>query len=199
MNETWILASGSPRRRELLAILGVPFLVKVTDSEEKITSEDPQMVTEELSEQKALAVAQMCREQMVQGDRVIVLGFDTVVSARGRILGKPKDRKEAGQMIGLLQGDSHMVYTGVTILVLESNQPIKKTFSVGTRVMVAPMTKEEIEAYLDTDEPYDKAGAYGIQGGFARYIEGIEGDYFNVVGLPVHKVYEELKELSSVL
>lgn len=157
------------------------------------------MVTEELSEQKALAVAQMCREQMVQGDRVIVLGFDTVVSARGRILGKPKDRKEAGQMIGLLQGDSHMVYTGVTILVLESNQPIKKTFSVGTRVMVAPMTKEEIEAYLDTDEPYDKAGAYGIQGGFARYIEGIEGDYFNVVGLPVHKVYEELKEFSSVL
>jgi septum formation protein len=117
-----------------------------------------------------------------------------VVAADGEILGKPKNREDARQMISLLQGRTHMVYTGVTLLLCQNGQMENLTFSEGTKVKVAPMSEKEIEDYIDTDEPYDKAGAYGIQGAFSKYIEGIEGDYFNVVGLPVHRVYEEMKK-----
>ena len=163
-----ILASGSPRRKELLQMLEVPFQVLVSDTKEVITKNEPAEVTKELSYQKAMAVA----GQVEEG---IIIGADTVVSIDGKILGKPADKEEAREMIYKLQGKSHMVYTGVT-------------------VNVAPMTENEIEAYISTEEPYDKAGAYGIQGLFGKFIEGIEGDYFNVVGLPVHRLYEELKK-----
>lgn len=181
-----ILASQSPRRRELFGHLGMEFEVLVSDEEETITSEDPASVTEELSEQKARAVA-------AKVDEGVVIGADTVVAIDGRILGKPVDRADAGRMISLLQGRSHMVYTGVTILAVKDGEVVcRRTFSEGTKVHVAPMTDEEISNYLNTDEPYDKAGAYGIQGVFSKHIAGIEGDYFNVVGLPVHRVYKEM-------
>ena len=183
-----VLASKSPRRQELLGMLGIPFEVKVSDAEEIITHTDPAKVTEELSLQKAEAVAREISE-------VIVIGADTVVAVDDKILGKPKDKEDARAIIHLLQGRSHMVYTGVKILVKGNDVQRIETFSEGTKVKVASMSEEEIETYIASEEPYDKAGAYGIQGIFSKYIEGIEGDYFNVVGLPVHRLYQELKTI----
>ena len=186
--EKIILASQSPRRRELMEMLGLPFEVMVSEAEEKITGTDPAAVTEELSARKAAAVAAEIREG-------IVIGADTVVALQGRILGKPADRAGAEAMIRSLQGQSHMVYTGVTLIRKRDGHTETRTFSEGTRVHVAAMSDSEIQAYLDTDEPYDKAGAYGIQGIFGKHIAGIEGDFYNVVGLPVHRLYQELKKL----
>ena len=180
-----VLASKSPRRKELLQLLGLPFEVIVSEEEEIITSTNPAKVTEELACQKAAAVADLL-------DGGIVIGADTVVAADGKILGKPKDRAEARAMITMLQARSHMVYTGVC-LVDSADREHSLCFLTGTKVNVAPMTEEEVEEYIRTEEPYDKAGGYGIQGLFAKYIEGVEGDYFTVVGLPVHALYEALK------
>lgn len=182
-----ILASGSPRRKELLQMLEVPFEVLVSDTKEVITKNEPAEVTKELSYQKAMAVA----GQVEEG---IIIGADTVVSIDGKILGKPADKEEAREMIYKLQGKSHMVYTGVTVIAKSDDMVSASSFAEGTKVNVAPMTENEIEAYISTEEPYDKAGAYGIQGLFGKFIEGIEGDCFNVVGLPVHRLYEELKK-----
>lgn len=185
-----ILASQSPRRRELMELIGFPFSVRVSDGEETITSHDPAAVTEELSWQKAQAVA----AELDDVQEIIVIGADTVVSVEGQILGKPASKDEARSMIRTLQGRDHMVYTGVTILgrsALHSDRC--ETFSEGTRVTVASMSEDEIESYISTEEPYDKAGAYGIQGTFARFIQGISGDYYNVMGLPVHRLYKQLK------
>ena len=185
-----ILASGSPRRKELLQMLEVPFEVLVSDTKEVIIKNEPAEVTKELSYQKAMAVA----GQVEEG---IIIGADTVVSIDGKILGKPADKEEAREMIYKLQGKSHMVYTGVTVIAKSDDMVSASSFAEGTKVNVAQMTENEIEAYISTEEPYDKAGAYGIQGLFGKFIEGIEGDYFNVVGLPVHRLYEELKNLIS--
>lgn len=182
----YILASKSPRRKELLQLLDIPFEIIISDEEEVVTSTDPAKVTEELSFQKALAVAKQIKEG-------IVIGADTVVAVDGKILGKPKDKDDARRMISLLQGRSHMVYTGVS-LVDAANKEHNKSFHVGTKVNVASMSEEEIEKYVSTKEPYDKAGSYGVQGLFAKHIEGLEGDYFNVVGLPIHTLYDSLKE-----
>lgn len=120
----------------------------------------------------------------------VVIGADTVVAADGRILGKPKNREEAASMIRLLAGRTHHVYTGVTVISISSGEQI--TFSECTEVEVYPMTEKQIERYVATGEPMDKAGAYGIQGYFAAYVKGIRGDYNNVVGLPVARVCQEL-------
>lgn len=181
-----ILASGSPRRKELLQMLEVPFEVLVSETEEKITKNEPAEVTKELSYQKAMAVAG-------QVDEGIIIGADTVVSIAGEILGKPENMEAARKMIQKIQGKSHMVYTGVTVIAKAGETVSASSFAEGTKVNVAPMTEGEIEKYIATNEPYDKAGAYGIQGLFGKFIEGIEGDYFNVVGLPVHRLYQELK------
>lgn len=171
-------------------MLGIPFEVMVSDTEEIITHTDPAKVTEELSIQKAEAVARGITD-------AIVIGADTVVAVDDQILGKPRDKEDARAMISLLQGRSHMVYTGVTILVKEKEIQRTETFSEGTKVNVAPMSGEEIETYITSEEPYDKAGAYGIQGTFSKFIEGIQGDYFNVVGLPVHRLYKGLGEIGT--
>lgn len=182
-----ILASASPRRRDLLQQVGITPEIIPADVEEVITSTQPEQVVMELSAQKAKAVA---GQLAGSGQNVAVLGADTVVAADGRILGKPKDRQEAVQMLELLSGRSHQVYTGVTLV--DGNSGKTKTFAEKTLVQVAPLTTQQIEAYVDTGEPMDKAGAYGIQGLFAAYIEGISGDYNNVVGLPVGRVCREL-------
>ncbi len=189
-----ILASGSPRRRELLTLIGVPFKVIKSDAPEIITKTDPGEIVMELSMQKALDVY----NKITEGSP-IVLGADTIVCLDGKVLGKPADREDAKRMIRALQGRTHSVFTGVTLLGNINNageNGIKKeTFFRETKVMVHSMSDEEIEGYLDTGEPYDKAGAYGIQGAFAAYVDGIEGDYTNVVGLPVSAVYQALKKL----
>ena len=170
-----ILASASPRRRELLEQIGLNFEVIPSTCEEMITKENPGEVVEELSRQ-------------------IVIGSDTVVYHAGRILGKPVDREDARAMLQGLQGDAHSVFTGVTVIRKENGNKNCHTFFQETQVYVLPMTGEEIEQYLDTKEPMDKAGAYGIQGRFAAWIEKIEGDYNTVVGLPVSALWQVLKK-----
>ena len=199
-NKKIILASGSPRRKELLAQIGLSFTVRVSEADEHTEETKPEKLVCILSERKTLAVWDELTEE--EKKESILIGADTVVAVDDRILGKPADETEAFQMIELLQGRSHQVYTGVTILRQGGLQPLeegtgtcgiqKKQFFEKTDVLVYPMSEEEITAYVKTGEPLDKAGAYGIQGSFAAYIQGINGDYSNVVGLPVGRLYHEL-------
>ena len=183
-----ILASASPRRRELLTQIGLDFTVIPAIGEEKAAKKIPSEMVEELSLEKAKEVA----AQVTDG---IIIGADTVVCQNGAIIGKPKDEEDAKQMLKALQGETHSVFTGVTFLVMENGTEVARhTFSQETRVYLYEMTDEEIQAYIATGEPMDKAGAYAIQGRFAAYVEGIEGDYNNVVGLPVSALWQELKE-----
>lgn len=199
-NKKIILASGSPRRKELLSQIGLSFTVRVSEADEHIEETKPEKLVCILSERKALAVWDELTEE--EKKESILIGADTVVAVDDRILGKPADETEAFQTIKLLQGRSHQVYTGVTILWQGGLQPLwegtstcsiqKKQFFEKTDVLVYPMSEDEITAYVKTGEPLDKAGAYGIQGSFAAYIQGINGDYSNVVGLPVGRLYHEL-------
>ncbi|RHV47103.1 septum formation protein Maf [Lachnospiraceae bacterium OM04-12BH] len=199
-NKKIILASGSPRRKELLSQIGLSFTVRVSEADEHTEETKPEKLVCILSERKALAVWDELTEE--EKKESILIGADTVVAVDDRILGKPADETEAFRMIELLQGRSHQVYTGVTILRQGGLQPLeegtgtcgiqKKQFFEKTDVLVYPMSEEEITAYVKTGEPLDKAGAYGIQGSFAAYIQGINGDYSNVVGLPVGRLYHEL-------
>ena len=184
-----ILASGSPRRKELLEQIGIMPVISPSRIEEVVTSSVPEQVVLELSSQKAEDVMSRCPVGSV------VLGADTVVAIDGMILGKPKSHGEACEMIRRIQGRSHQVHTGVAILLKEETGLRQKHFTVKTDVMVFPMTEEEIREYGESEEPMVKAGAYAIQGRFAAYIQGISGDYSNVVGLPVGRVYQELKAL----
>lgn len=189
-----ILGSGSPRRKELLSQIGVPFEVRVSEKEEIYTQTIPKEIVKELALMKAENVA-----SELQAKNTIVIGADTVVVHQDQILGKPKDEQDAFRMIQSLQGDVHQVYTGVAILDFDGNgEKTVISHAVETRVSVNPMSKEEIWKYVQSKEPMDKAGAYGIQGKFSAFIEKIEGDYFNVVGLPVSYVYQMLKQLGEL-
>lgn len=185
-----ILASASPRRRELMELAGYEFEIKVSHKEEKYQSTEPDEIVKELSLLKAEDIAEQTNQQ-----DLIVIGADTVVAHNGKILGKPHSKEDAFQMIKGFQGDKHQVYTGVTILRFDSNgNKIVVNHAVKTDVYVNPMTDQEIMAYIESEQVMDKAGAYGIQGKFAIHIEKIEGDYYNVVGLPVSYIYEALKK-----
>lgn len=191
MQKKMILASASPRRSELMAQAGYTFEVQVSHKEEVYQSTEPDEIVKELSLLKARDVAQ----QYAKAD-TIVIGADTVVAYQGKILGKPRDLEDAFQMIKSFQGDRHQVYTGVAILAYdaEGNCTVKN-HAVRTDVYVNSMVDEEIRTYINSDSVLDKAGAYGIQGRFAIHIEKIEGDYYNVVGLPISYIYEQLKEV----
>lgn len=200
MSRKVILGSASPRRRELLAQIGARFEVRTSGREEVYHSTVPEEIVRELAIMKAENVAEdLADEQGRTPEDTIVIGADTIVVLDGKILGKPKDEKDAADMIRALQGRSHEVYTGVAILDYdargEKNVSVR---AVGTKVYVNSMDEAEISAYIDTGEPMDKAGAYGIQGRFAAYIDRIEGDYYNVVGLPVSYVYQALKRLGAL-
>ncbi len=181
-----ILASASPRRRELLTQAGFVFTVKVSDAEEIITEKEPDKIVRELAFLKAKAVA-------ASEEDALVIGADTIVAAEGKVLGKPHSREEAFSMLSMLQGKTHQVYTGVALFTKKAEKETQKVFAEKTEVTFYPMTEKEIWDYIDTGEPMDKAGAYGIQGRAAVYVEKICGDYNNVVGLPVARLYQELK------
>lgn len=183
-----VLASQSPRRRELLSRVGIKFRAVPSTVEERITKTAPDEVVRELSFQKAEDVASG------EAEGVWVLGADTVVALDGKILGKPADAREAKAMLRHLSGRSHSVYTGVTLYRRMDGKTTAETFSEETKVTFYPMTEEEIDRYVDSGDPMDKAGAYGIQGPAAAFIRRIEGDYNNVVGLPVAAVYQRWKE-----
>lgn len=184
-----ILASASPRRRELMEQAGYEFEIQVSHKEEAYTSTAPDEIVKELAHLKAKDIA-----EQNEAKNLVVIGADTVVAHKGMILGKPKSREDAFQMIHGFQGDKHQVYTGIAILSYDENgTEMVINQAVKTDVYVNPMTDAEIWKYIDTDHVMDKAGSYGIQSGFAIHIEKIEGDYFNVVGLPISYIYNVLK------
>ncbi len=188
----YVLASGSPRRKELLHRIVDDFDVIPATGEENPVSEEPDKIVEELSFQKASEIFN--RIFTDGGSNDIVIGSDTVVSYNHRVLGKPADKDDATRMIGMLSGNTHEVYTGVTVFYVKNGSPESFTFSEKTSVRVADMSSEEIAEYVESGEPDDKAGAYAVQGLFAKYIYGIDGDYYNVMGLPVARLYHELKK-----
>lgn len=188
-----ILASASPRRRELMAMAGYEFEVQVSHKEEVYSATEPGEIVKELSLLKADDIASMNEKKSL-----VIIGADTVVAHDGKILGKPQSEQDAFDMIKGYQGDKHQVYTGVAILSYdEEGKETVINHAVKTDVYVNEMKDEEIWNYIHNDNVMDKAGAYGIQSGFAIHIEKIEGDYFNVVGLPISYVYEELKKLQK--
>lgn len=186
-NAGLILASGSPRRKELLEMTGHLLEIIPSSADETTDETAPDKLVEELSSRKASDAAGKIKDG-------IVLGADTVVSIDGTILGKPEDEQDAERMLKMLSGRTHQVFTGVTLISVKNGKiEWSETFSEKTDVTVIPMTDEEIGEYVMSREPLDKAGAYGIQGFFGKYISRIEGDYFNVVGLPLSHVYQALR------
>ena len=210
-NVRLVLASASPRRRELLSQIGLEFTVMPSTKEENAKTTEAGALVQELSRQKAVdiweqlsggqgqnpdadqeQISEETQEPNLNGKRqpeLLVIGADTVVCCEGKILGKPHSREAAAEMLTALQGRSHEVYTGVTLY----SQSETVTFFECTQVEFYPMTEVEISEYIDSKEPMDKAGAYGIQGLGARFVKDIRGDYNNVVGLPVGRLYQELK------
>lgn len=197
MGKRIILGSASPRRRELLAQIGVEFEVRVSNKEEVYESSVPEEIVKELALMKAENTA---GEAAGDGLRdTVIIGADTIVVLDGKILGKPADEADAVSMLSALQGRRHDVYTGVAVLDYgEDGEKRIFNYSVGTAVYVNAMTDAEIRAYVGTKDPLDKAGAYGIQGRFAAHIDRIEGDYYNVVGLPVSRLYRTLREIEAI-
>lgn len=179
-----ILASASPRRKELLTLAGVNFTVEVADADE--TLEDgvtPDEAVKQLAEIKARAVFEQHADS-------VVIGADTVVAVDGKILGKPKNYEEANEMLNLLSGRKHFVFTGVCLM----SQEKTTVFCQKTAVEFYPLSQNEIDEYIASNDCYDKAGGYGIQTNGCVLVKGIEGDYFNVVGLPVSETVRALKE-----
>lgn len=211
MGKRIILGSASPRRRELLAQIGVEFEVQVSDKEEVYQSSIPEEIVKELALMKAENVAEetggdpdpdAAKKLTLHAGGLrdtVIIGADTIVVLDGKILGKPADEADAVSMLNALQGRRHDVYTGVAVLDYNKNGE-KRIFnySVGTAVYVNVMTEAEIRDYVETKDPLDKAGGYGIQGRFAAHIDRIEGDYYNVVGLPVSRLYRTLQEIEAI-
>lgn len=198
-----ILASKSPRRKELLSRIGIEYECIVSEAEEKTTESSPDKVVAELSRQKAENIFEIIRAGERDNSPMVIIGADTVVACDSNIMGKPKDKQDAGRMLKLLEGRSHSVWTGVTLLFINidkngnysENKVISETYACETKVYMYHVSDNEIEEYIKTEEPLDKAGAYGIQGIAAKFIEKIEGDYNNVVGLPVSALYQRIKNI----
>lgn len=176
-----ILASKSPRRKELLSFITTDFAVKSADVDETL----PQGITPD----KAVEYLSKIKAEPFKNENNIVIGADTVVALDGKILGKPRDDADAFATLKMLSGREHSVFTGVSVIKGEKIE----TFSVQTKVKMFELTDEEIEEYIATDEPFDKAGSYGIQGKGSLLVEKIDGDYFNVVGLPISRLNRVLK------
>lgn len=185
-----ILASSSPRRKQLLETIGLPFTVISSQVDENLDSAiSPYDWVKEISARKAYAVL-----PQIEGE-CVVIGADTIVTYMGRILQKPKNVDDAEKMLRSLQGKCHTVYTGLTLLFREADGSVEESTCVNsTDVTMHNLTEQEIDAYAHTGESMDKAGAYGIQGKGAVLIEGIHGDYYTVMGLPIPQLYLMLKQ-----
>jgi len=194
-----VLASASPRRQELLRNAGIPFVVQPTNIPEvPRPAEAPRAFAERMAREKALTVFRQHPDDFV-------LGADTIVIVDAEILGKPRDAADAARMLRLLSGRRHQVTTGICLLGPQPRTEIRQletgfedVRSETTIVTVAALSDDDIRSYISTGEPMDKAGAYAIQGRASRWISHIEGDYFNVVGLPVSLVYKMLRERGVV-
>lgn len=193
MFQSYILASASPRRKELLSRIGFEFTVIPSTVEEKITKTLPSEVVCELAKQKAEDVF-----QSYGNSNTLVIGADTVVAYENEILGKPADEDDALGMLSMLSDRTHQVYTGVALIYYKDGQKISRTFCEKTDVTFYPINREDLLRYIATKDPMDKAGSYGIQGDFSIHVKEIHGDYNNVVGLPLSRLYQEIKELTSI-
>lgn len=179
-----ILASGSPRRRELLSLYTTDFTVCASDFDESaVTAESPAQLVEQLARGKCLAVAG-------QHPGAVVIGCDTVVDVNGEVFGKPRDEEDARRMLHALSGAEHLVHTGVCI----SDGTRTESFTDTCRVRFFPISEAEIGRYVATAEPYDKAGAYAIQGRAALWLDAIEGDYYTIMGLPLSRTIRLLEQ-----
>jgi septum formation protein len=187
-----VLASSSPRRRDLLKLTGLTFVVDAADYEEKMDSGlDPHKLAKFLSRKKA-------KETATKYHDAIIIAADTFIVFKNRLLGKPRTKTEAARMLASLSGESHSVITGFTIIDTGKNKMVSR--SVETKVWFKKLTRHEIDAYVGTGEPMDKAGAYAIQGLGSLIVRKIEGDYFNVIGLPLSALMENLRKFGiSVL
>ncbi|MBP9996138.1 MAG: septum formation protein Maf [Lachnospiraceae bacterium] len=187
-----VLASASTRRRDLLEQIGLTFEICASKGPEITTRFMPEEVVKELSYQKA-------KDVYNHGNRdAVVIGADTIVWFEDEILGKPMNEHQCKEMLKKIQGSKHYVYTGVTIMWCENDSTHMITFYECTKVKLHAISDDEIDDYIATGESMDKAGGYGIQGYFARFVDGIEGDYNNVVGLPVGRLYQEMKKLELI-
>lgn len=218
-----ILASKSPRREELLSHLFTDFMIIPAQGEEKAVFTTPEEYVRNLATDKAKEIAERLSAKDIEisattsNEDILVIGADTIVYADSQVLGKPKNTDDAYRMLSLLSGTSHYVYTGVCCCLIKADTPsnltnicdalekirsnessfdgrICRSFAEKTEVFVDTLSPEEIRAYIATGDPLDKAGSYGIQGVFSKHITHINGDYFNVVGLPVSRIYRELRD-----
>ena len=186
----FILASKSPRRREILQNLGIPFDIVTADTDESSPLSEPRALVEELSLRKGEAVRDLLLAEGRDLSSTVIIASDTVVAVDGAILGKPRDAEDAARMLRLLSGREHEVISGIALIGKDRRAVSHEV----TRVRFATLTEENIAFYLRSGEPFDKAGAYAIQGLASMWIEGIVGCYFNVVGLPVYKMCRLYRE-----
>ncbi len=208
MKDKYILASGSPRRKDILNLIGIEFEVIKSECEESAVNTVPEEMVKELADMKCRDVAGRIMSDKVSidaeyGQDIYIIGADTMVFYNGMALGKPKDEEDAVSMLQMLSGDTHQVCTGVAVLRMtydiEYGLRIKDSsvFSETTHVSIADMDYDDIMEYIKTGDYKDKAGSYGIQGFFSRYVKKIDGDYFNVVGFPACRFYTELKAVKN--
>ena len=192
----YILASASPRRREILSNLGLDFTILVADADETCDITDPGERVEFISLKKCLAARdKLLAEGMDPADtETVIIASDTLVTLDGEFLGKPRDEDDAVRMIDMLEGRTHTVASGIAVW----HKGRTVTAHELTGVTFAPMNPAEVQAYVATGESFGKAGGYAIQGHAARYVTGIHGDYFNVVGLPVRRLYETLRMVFGI-
>ncbi len=197
-----VLASASPRRKEILDLVGMEFDIWPSDKEETVSAADPKDICMELARMKALDVASQIRtynethDELVTGTDIIVIGADTIVAQNDVILTKPKDEADAIRMLKMLSGDTHSVFTGVSFVFISKEGRVgEHTFFEETRVTFYPAGDKEIGHYVSSYDVLDKAGAYGIQSGAAVFVKSIEGDYYNVVGLPIARILQELARI----
>lgn len=189
-----ILASSSQRRRELLTMCGYDYEIEVSRADESILEPDPERFVMKLAERKAMEVFDRLGAREASDDcaePIAVLGSDTIVYYNGGIIGKPKDREDAFRILSMLSGKTHEVYTGVAVVTEKGCLAECDT----TRVTFEELSDEEIEKYVASGEPLDKAGAYGIQGPFGMFVKKVEGNYFTVIGLPLPTAYRLLKSV----
>lgn len=188
-----ILASGSPRRKEILSELGTELKIITADVDESSNERDPEKLAESLALKKGLAVYEKLLSENSTDVSFPVISADTVVFCDGEIMGKPADRDDAFRMLKKLSGKAHTVTTGICVI----NGGLPFSSSVTTKVFVDDLTDDEINAYIETRDPFDKAGSYGIQGIFSKHISKIDGCYFNVVGLPTNALAKLFKEATG--
>lgn len=186
----FILASKSPRRKEILENIGLAFRVLTADADETCHKTEPTEYVKELALRKGTAVRDLLLAHNEMTEDTIIIASDTVVAAEGEILGKPQDEKDAARMLRMFSGKAHQVISGVALLSLEKEVAVAEV----TRVLFDKIPEDELLSYVASDEPYDKAGAYAIQGFASLWITGIEGDYFNVVGFPVKRFSDLLRD-----